>query len=164
VKDALREEMQLRMAVSAGSMGAQLPETAVETAAHGYAAALDRLQALHDGGASDVDLRKTQMEVNLARMLFDEARNPRRTAADPPPWAVGLGTSSRSSARSAAGAGGTAAIEQAYKTGRLDARQRIADGLQIYSRTQRITSAALAVRRRLSGQAAASWAVRSPRS
>ncbi|HSD26392.1 MAG TPA: hypothetical protein VLL75_03765, partial [Vicinamibacteria bacterium] len=135
VQDALKEQMQLRMAVSAGPGGAPLPETAVETAAHGYAAALDRLQALHDGGASDVDLRRAQMEVNLARMLFDEARNPRRTVSDPPPWAVGLGTFVEEFGKGALAVvslGGTAAIQQALKTGRLDARSGFADAVQVY--------------------------------
>ncbi len=134
VKDALDEQMRLRMTVGAAS-GAPMPETAIETAAQGYAAALDRLQALNDGGASNVDLRKAQMEVNLARTLFDAARNPHRTASDPPPWAVGLGTFVEEFGKGALAIvsfGGTAAMEQAYKTGRLDARSGIADGLQIY--------------------------------
>jgi hypothetical protein len=134
VKDALEEEMHLRMVVATAG-GAPMPETAVETAANGYQAALDRLQALCDGGASDVDLRRTQMDVNLARMLFDEARNPRRTASDPPPWAVGLGTFVEEFGKgglAVVSLGGTAAIEQALKTGRLDARSGFADAVQVY--------------------------------
>jgi hypothetical protein len=134
VKDALEEQMHLRMAVGAAG-GGPMPETPVETAARGYSAALDRLQALREGGASDVDLRKAQMEANLARMLFDEARNPRRTASDPPPWAVGLGTFVEEFGKGALAVvslGGTAAIAQALETGRLDGRSGFTDAVQIY--------------------------------
>ncbi len=134
VKEALDEQMRLRLAVGAAG-GFPVAETVAETAAHGYAAALDRLQALGDGGASDVELRQGQMEVNLARIVFDEAMNPRRTASDPPPWAVGLGTFVEEFGKGAlavASLGGTAAMQQAYETGRLDGRSGVADGLQVY--------------------------------
>ncbi len=134
MKEALEQQMQLRQSISAGGRF-PVSETVVESAAHGYDAALDRLQALHDRGASDGELRQARMEVNLARMVFDEAMYPRRTPSDPPPWAVGLGTFVKEFGKGAlavASLGGTAAIERAYKSGRLDGRSGVADALQIY--------------------------------
>ena len=134
VKNALAKQQARRQSIGAGG-GFPIPATEVEGAAHGYSAALDRLQAVQDSGASDIELRRGQMDVTLARTVFDATRDPRRSPGDPPPWAVGVGTFIKEFGQGALAVvslGGTVAIHQAYKNGRLEARSGPADVMQVY--------------------------------
>jgi tetratricopeptide (TPR) repeat protein len=134
VEDALDQGLKLRIAM--GADGRYLgPELEIETAAHAYEAALDRLETVLDRGGSDVDRRRAQAEAHLAHLVLDAARNPRRSPSDPPPWAVGLGTFVKefgTGALAVVSFGGTAGIQRAYEQGRLNARSGPDDLMRFY--------------------------------
>lgn len=134
VKEALDRVLKLRLQTLGGAFPPPNLDM-VENAAKAYGAALDRLQALVERGGSDVELRRAQMEANLANLVLNAAQSPRRSSSDPPPWAVGLGTFVKEFGEGALAVvsfGGTAGIRRAYEQGRLNGQSGPDDVIRFY--------------------------------